>query len=60
MLMIDENIYTFSLNSEDLQTRLLIIYKDLYAQLYIDNVDGELEAVRFIDPLRLSFINRTK
>ena len=33
---IDENIYTFSLNSDDLQNRLLIIYEGLYAQLYID------------------------
>ena len=41
------------MNSEDLKTRLLIIYKGLYAQLYIDGVDGELEAVRFIDPVTL-------
>jgi len=50
---IEENIYTFSLNSEDLQTRLLILYEGLYAQLYIDSVNGELEAVRFIDPITL-------
>ena len=50
---IGENIYTFSLNGDDLQNRLLIIYKELYAQLYIDHVDGELEAVRFIDPVTL-------
>ncbi len=49
-VVIEDNVYTFSLNSEDLQTRLLIIYQDLYAQLYIDSVEGELEAVRFIDP----------
>ena len=50
---IGENIYTFSLNGDDLQNRLLIIYKELYAQLYVDHVDGELEAVRFIDPVTL-------
>jgi uncharacterized protein YkwD len=49
-VMIDENIYTFSLNSEDLKTRLLIIYKDLFVQLYLDNENGELLAVRFINP----------
>ena len=50
---IDESIYTFTLNSEDLQTRPLIIYKELFSQLYIDHEDGELEAVRFIDPTTL-------
>lgn len=47
---IDDNIYTFSLNSEDLQTRLLIVYKGLFAQLYVDQQTGELLAIRFIDP----------
>ena len=50
---IDENIYTFSLNSEDMQNRLLVIYDNLYVQLYVDQVDGELEGVRFIDPITL-------
>ncbi|MCZ2258900.1 CAP domain-containing protein [Sporosarcina sp. G11-34] len=49
-VVIDENVYTFSLNSDDLQNRLLIIYKDLYTQLYIDGVEGKLVAVRFLDP----------
>ena len=47
---IDDNVYTFSLNNEDLKTRPLIIFKGLFVQLYIDHEDGELEAVRFIDP----------
>lgn len=50
---IDENIFSFSLNSEDVQNRLLIIYNNLYAQLYIDKETGELHAVRFIDPVTL-------
>lgn len=50
---IGENIYTFSLNGDDLQTRLLILYKGLYAQLYVDRVNGQLEAIRFIDPTTL-------
>lgn len=52
-VMVDENIYTFSLNSDDLQTRLLVVYKGLYGQLYIDSEDGQLEAVRFIEPSTL-------
>lgn len=51
--LVDENIYTFSLNSEDLQTRPLVIYKGLFGQLYIDQEDGELEAIRFIEPSTL-------
>lgn len=50
---IGKNIYTFSLNGDDLQSRLLILYKGLYAQLYVDRVNGELEAIRFIDPATL-------
>lgn len=47
---IGENLYTFSLNSTDLHTRPLIIFQDLYAQLYIDEEEGHLEGIRFIDP----------
>ncbi|WP_342509218.1 CAP-associated domain-containing protein [Sporosarcina sp. FSL K6-2383] len=50
---IDDNIYTFSLNGDDVKTRLLIEYEGVYAQLYIDSVDEILEAVRFIDPMTL-------
>ncbi|MCZ2257138.1 CAP domain-containing protein [Sporosarcina sp. G11-34] len=48
-----DSLYTFSLNNEDLQTRPLIVFKGLFVQLYIDQIDGELEAVRFIDPATL-------
>lgn len=47
---LDENSYTFSLNSEDMQTRPLIIFQDLFAQLYIDREKGELKGIRFINP----------
>lgn len=47
---IEGNMYTFSLNGDDLQTRLLIVYKGLFVQLYIEEESGELQAVRFIDP----------
>lgn len=50
---VDKNVYTFTLSGEDMKNRVLIPYDGVYAQLYIDGVDGELEAVRFIDPLML-------
>ena len=50
---IKENIYTFSLTSEDIKNRILIPYENLFVQLYIDQVDGGLEGVRFISPSTL-------
>lgn len=48
-----ENVYTFSLNSEDINSRPLVEYENVYAQLYTDVDDGKLEAIRFIDPITL-------
>lgn len=48
-----ENVYTFTLNSDDVRSRPLIEYENVYAQLYTDVEDGKLEAVRFIDPITL-------
>ncbi|MFS0574375.1 CAP domain-containing protein [Sporosarcina sp. 179-K 3D1 HS] len=50
---VDNNIYTFTLNGDDMKNRVLVPYEGVCAQLYIDEVDGELEAVRFIDPVML-------
>ncbi|WP_153731914.1 CAP domain-containing protein [Sporosarcina obsidiansis] len=50
---IKDNVYTFSLTSEDIKNRILIPYKNLYVQLYIDQVDDQLEGVRFISPSTL-------
>lgn len=50
---INDNIYSFSLNGEDMKNRILIQYDQLFAQVYIDEIDKEVEAVRFIDPLTL-------
>lgn len=49
-VQLEENIYTFSLNSDDMHTRPLIIFQDLFAQLYIDEEEGKLKGIRFIDP----------
>lgn len=43
------SIYTFSLGEDDLNKRLLISFEGVYAQLYIDQDDETLEAVRFMD-----------
>ncbi|ALC86171.1 hypothetical protein AM499_10285 [Bacillus sp. FJAT-22090] len=48
-MTIDSNIYTFSLNKEDITNRILVPFENLYAMLYIDGKDNQLEAVRFSD-----------
>ncbi|ARD49187.1 hypothetical protein SporoP33_13700 [Sporosarcina sp. P33] len=50
---IKDNIYSFSLNSDDIKNRMLIPYENLFVQLYIDQVDGVLGGVRFITPSTL-------
>ncbi|MBD8035556.1 hypothetical protein H9635_02315 [Solibacillus sp. A46] len=46
---IDENIYIFAMNEQDLHNRILVKYEDLYAQLYIDRITKQLHGVRFLD-----------
>lgn len=46
---IKNSTYTFMLSELDLQSRLLVMYDGVYAQLYFDNIDGDLHAVRFLD-----------
>ncbi|ANU19744.1 hypothetical protein BBI15_05745 [Planococcus plakortidis] len=43
------NTYTFNLSEQDMDKRILVSFEDLYAQLYIDAEDQQLEAVRFMD-----------
>ncbi|WP_313891401.1 CAP-associated domain-containing protein [Psychrobacillus sp.] len=52
-ISIDSNTYTFSLNEEDINKRILVQFEDLFAMLYIDVKDKQLEAVRFTDPKTL-------
>lgn len=49
----DANIYTFTLNSQDIKEKILIKYDDLFAQIYVDIEDGNVEGVRFITPKTL-------
>ena len=46
---IDETIYLFLMNEEDLNTRLLVAFEDVFAQLYLDYETNKLIGIRFID-----------
>ncbi|WP_391120742.1 CAP domain-containing protein [Psychrobacillus sp. L3] len=48
-IAIGTNTYTFSLNEDDINDRILVQFDNLLAILYIDVVDKKLEAVRFSD-----------
>lgn len=43
------NTYTFTLNREDMERRILVSFDEVHAQLYVDAEDKRLEAVRFMD-----------
>lgn len=45
----ETSIYTFSLGREDRDSRLLVSFDGIYAQLYIDRQERKVEAVRFMD-----------
>ncbi|MFJ7667912.1 CAP domain-containing protein [Lysinibacillus sp. NPDC097195] len=46
---VGENIFIFSMSEEDMQTRLLVKFDGLYAQLYIDSETSELQGIRYTD-----------
>lgn len=46
---IGENIYMFTMSEEDTKNRLLVKFDTLYAQLYIDQEEGKLAGVRYMD-----------
>lgn len=45
--------YTFTISDEDVMNRILVEFDGLYAQIYIDREDKEIEAIRFTDPKTL-------
>lgn len=47
------NTYTFTIGEDDVMNRILVEFTDLYAQVYIDREDKEVEAIRFTDPKTL-------
>lgn len=46
---LDDNIYIFAMNEQDLHNRMLVKYENLYVQLYIDSATQQLHSVRFVD-----------
>lgn len=52
-VQIGTSVYTFTINDSDMQNRLLVQYDGLFAQIYVDEKDREVEAIRFTDPKTL-------
>ncbi|PWI22038.1 hypothetical protein DF281_09030 [Kurthia zopfii] len=48
-IKIGESIYTLVLSEDDLQSRLLVMYDGVFAQLYFDKMNKTLMGIRFID-----------
>lgn len=48
-IKIDKSIFTLILSEEDLQSRLLVMYDGVLAQLYFDHTTKKLQGVRYID-----------
>ncbi|MEK4228618.1 CAP domain-containing protein [Solibacillus sp. FSL H8-0538] len=46
---VDDNVYMFSMNEEDMQSRILVEYEGVYAQLYIDYESQKLSGIRFMN-----------
>jgi len=61
---IGDNIYTFTMSEDDMNTRLLTKFDNIFAQLYIDSETGTLSGIRFMDtktlvihrPYEMSFV----
>ncbi|MGE7940795.1 CAP domain-containing protein [Lysinibacillus xylanilyticus] len=51
---VGENIFVFSMSEEDMQTRLLVKFDGLFAQLYIDRETSELQGIRFTNSKTLA------
>ncbi|MFO7316047.1 MAG: CAP domain-containing protein [Bacilli bacterium] len=46
---IGENVYTFTLTENDMQTRILVKFDGVFAQLYIDPFTEKLIGIRFVN-----------
>ncbi len=64
--VIGDNIYTFTMSEEDMNTRILTKFEDIFAQLYMDSENGTLSGIRYIDsktlvkhrPYEMSFVGK--
>ena len=52
-VQIESSVYTFTINDVDMKNRLLVKFDGLFAQIYVDEVDQEVEAIRFTNPRTL-------
>lgn len=52
-VQIQSSVYTFTINDIDMKNRLLVKFDGLFAQIYLDEEDHEIEAIRFTDPRTL-------
>ncbi|MFC7685534.1 CAP domain-containing protein [Ureibacillus sp. GCM10028918] len=63
---IEDNIYTFTMSEDDMNTRILKKFDNIFAQLYIDSETGTLSGIRFMDsrtlvihrPYEMSFVGK--
>ncbi|MCM3386638.1 CAP-associated domain-containing protein [Ureibacillus chungkukjangi] len=63
---IENNIYSFTMSEDDMNTRILTKFGDIFAQLYIDSETGMLSGIRFMDsrtlvihrPYEMSFVGK--
>lgn len=46
---VDDNIYIFMMNENDMKSRIIVPYDGVFAQLYIDREDESLSGIRFMD-----------
>lgn len=63
---IDDNIYTFIMTEEDMKTRILTKFDQIFVQLYLNNEDEKLNGIRFMDsetlikhrPYEMTFVGK--
>ncbi|QCR31685.1 CAP domain-containing protein [Lysinibacillus sp. SGAir0095] len=63
---IENDIYTFTMSEDDMNTRILTKFDNIFAQLYIDSETGMLSGIRFTDskslvihrPYEMSFVGK--
>lgn len=63
---IDDNVYTFILTEEDMKTRILTKFDQIFAQLYVNSEDEKLNGIRFMNsetlikhrPYEMTFIGK--
>lgn len=63
---IEDNIYTFIMTEEDMKTRILTKFDQVYAQLYMNSEDEKLNGIRFMNsetlirhrPYEMTFVGK--